>query len=135
MGLLIMMMTMMMLMLMLMMVLCSPDIVSSLNWTTLGTRRLFAQAQMFYKIRHNLVNISFPADVKENPRQTRSNPYKYRQLQSNELTFTYSFFPRTVRTWNSLPASVASARQKPGPNLRSALIPSERHSILSDCNF
>ena len=34
----------------------SSGIVSSLNWTPLEIRRLWAQAQMFYKIRHNLVN-------------------------------------------------------------------------------
>ena len=66
----------------------SSSIVSSLNWTSLENRRLLAQAHMFFKIRHNLVNISFPADVKENPRPTRSNPHKYKQLQCNVLAFT-----------------------------------------------
>ena len=87
----------------------SSGIVSSLNWTSLENRRLLAQAHMFYKIRNNLVNISFPADVKENPRPTRSNPHKYKQLQCNVLAFTYSFFPWSITTWNSLPVSVSSA--------------------------
>ena len=90
----------------------SSSLVSSLNWTSLENRRFLAQAHMFCKIRHNPVNISFPADVKENPRPTRTNPHKYKQLQCNVLSFTYmySFFPQSIRTWNSLPVSVSSAK-------------------------
>ena len=99
----------------------SSSIVSSLHWTSLENRRLLLQAHMFYKIRHNLVNISFPADVKENPRLTRTNPHKYKQLQCNVLAFTYSFFPRSIRTWNSLPVSVSSAKSLDKFNFASAL--------------
>ena len=84
-------------------------LVTSLGWTTLENRRLLAQCTMFYKIRNNLVNISFPHCVQENPRSSRYNSSKYRQVNSDVLAFSYSFFPRTIRTWNCLPNSAVSA--------------------------
>ena len=84
-------------------------LVTSLGWKTLENRRLLTQCTIFNKIRNNLVNISFPPCVQENPRSSRYNPSKYRQVSSNVLAFSYSFFPRTIRTWNCLPNSAVSA--------------------------
>ena len=89
--------------------LCWLDATDQGQWSS--THHSCSITFMFYKICHNLVNISFPADVKENPHPTRSNPHKYKQLQCNVLAFTYSFFPRSIRTWNSLPVSVSSANR------------------------
>ena len=83
-------------------------LVNSLGWPTLENRRLQSQLIMFYKMRNNLVNISFPSCVQANPRQTRNNIAKYKQISSSVLSYSYSFFPRTIRTWNSLPNSVTS---------------------------
>ena len=88
-------------------------LVSSLGWVSLEHRRLLTQASLFYKIRNRLVNISFPSCIQENHRATRFNLNKYKQLNSNVLTYSYSFFPRAVRTWNCLPASVV-----PAPNIK-----------------
>ena len=86
---------------------------SSLGWVSLEHRRLLAQTSLFYNIRNRLVNVSFPSCIQENHRATRFNLNKYKQLNSNFLTYSCSFFPRTVRTWNCLPASVVSA-----PNIK-----------------
>ena len=80
-----------------------------LSWATLEKSRLLTQFTMFYKIRNNLVNISFPPCVQENPRPTRSNPSKYRHVSRDVLAFSYSFFPRTIKTRNCVPNSVFSA--------------------------
>ena len=65
-------------------------LVSPLSWVSLEHRRLLAQASA-----------------------TRFNLNKYKQLNSNVLSYSYSFFPRTVRNWNCLPTSVVSA-----PNIK-----------------
>ena len=88
-------------------------LVSSLSWVSLEHRRLLAQAFLFYKIQNRLVNIGFPSCIQESHRATRFNFNKYKQLNSNVLTYSYSFFPRTVGTWNCLPTSVVSA-----PNIK-----------------
>ena len=88
-------------------------LVSSLGWVSQEHRRLLAQASLFYKIRNRLVNISFPSCIQENYRATRFNINKYKQLNSNVLICSYSFFLRTVRTWNCLSTSVVS-----GPNIK-----------------
>ena len=84
-------------------------LVSSLGSVSLEHCRLLAQASLFYKIQNHLVNISFPSCIQENRRATRFNLSKYKQLNSNVLTYSYSFFPRSVGTWNCLSTSVVSA--------------------------
>ena len=83
------------------------ELVSQLNWDSLENRRLFAQAVTFYKISNNLVNINFPPEVQPNLRLTRTNSLKFKQIQSNVLAYNYSFYPRTVITWNLLSTKVA----------------------------
>ena len=63
-------------------------LVSSLGWVSLEHRRLPAQASLFYKIRNRLVNMSFPSCIQENHRATRFNLNKYKQLNSNVLTYS-----------------------------------------------
>ena len=58
-------------------------LVSSLGWVSLEHPCLLAQASLFYKIRNQLVNISFPTCIQENRRATRFNLNKYKQLNSN----------------------------------------------------
>ena len=81
----------------------------SFGRTTLENRYLLTQCTMFYKICNNLLNISFPHCVQENSHSSRYNPSKYRQVTSYVLAFSYSFFPRTIRTWNCPTNSADSA--------------------------
>ena len=76
----------------------SSDLVHHLGWDTLEHRRLLHQASMFYKIRNGLVRIEFPKCVTPSLRETK--PHNYQQLKSNILSYSYSFFPRTIRVWN-----------------------------------
>lgn len=104
-------------------------LVSSLNWDSLEVRRLHAQVVLFYKIRNNLVNIEFPICVQPNARSSRRNTISYRQIQSNVFPYSYSFFPRTVRSWNMLPSEVTNIQSLESfkaaalPALRSAKAP------------
>ncbi|XP_032223431.2 uncharacterized protein LOC116604739 [Nematostella vectensis] len=107
----------------------SSDLVKSLNWDSLEVRRQLAQLCLFYKIRNNLVNIALPQQFQPNLRPSRTNSSKYNQIQSNVLSHSYSFFPRTIRTWNLLPSeviessSIDSFKSSALPVLRSLRIP------------
>jgi hypothetical protein len=65
---------------------------------------------MFYKIVNNLVGI--PADHYLTPSKTRTrttHSKKMLQYHTRTDTLKFSLFPRTIPTWNMLPAIVAEA--------------------------
>jgi hypothetical protein len=65
---------------------------------------------MFYKIVNNLMDI--PADPYLTPSKTRTRTThlkKMLQYHTRTDTLKFSFFPRTIPTWNILPATVAEA--------------------------
>ena len=86
------------------------DMLQNLNWETLESRRTKLQLVMIYKIMNDLVDI--PSDAYLTPTTTRTrviHSKKLLQYPTRRDTFKYSFFPRTIPVWNSLPASVAEA--------------------------
>ena len=78
--------------------------IDQLGWDSLEARRLFFQASMFYKILMGHVGISFPPEVHEIKRATRlPNSRPFQQISVLNNVFKYSFYPRTIVTWNNLP--------------------------------
>ena len=86
------------------------SMLEDLQWESLQSRRMKSQLTMFYKIINNLVDIPANDYLSFSGSRTRSSHcYKIRQFRVSSNTFKYSFFPRTVVLWNTLPASVAEA--------------------------
>ena len=87
---------------------------------------------LFYKFHNGLVNCKLPDSVTRcsSPSLTRSHHLAYQRPQSNILTHCYSFFPRTLRVWNSLPCEVVTSpsldsfRHTALPAIRSLKVPS-----------
>ena len=78
---------------------------TQLKWTPLQHRRAQYDLALFFKIKHNLVNISFPATVLPSPR----DPLRYQHIQAlHSEAYKYHFFNRTIRIWNILPASIVA---------------------------
>lgn len=81
-----------------------------LGWESLESRRTKNQLTIMYKIVHNLVDIPASPYLTLMKSTTRSaHSYKFQAYSASTDTFKYSFFPRTVRIWNQLPASIAEA--------------------------
>ena len=107
-------------------------LVSSLGWDTLEHRRLFNQSVLFYKFHNGLVNCKFPDSLRRSStlRTTRRHCSTYQQQQSTVLAHSYSFFPRSVRVWNSLPCKVVTSatlnsfKQSALPAITSLKVPS-----------
>ena len=81
-----------------------------LQWETLESRRSKIQISLLYKVVEDLVDI--PAAKYLTPSTTRTraaHSRKLRQYSTSSDSFKFSFFPRTIPLWNSLPASVAEA--------------------------
>ena len=78
--------------------------IEHLGWDFLEDRRLLFQTTMFYKILMGHVGISFPPEVHEITRATRLlNSRPFQQIRVSNDVYKFSFYPRTIVTWNNLP--------------------------------
>ena len=59
---------------------------------------------MLYKIKHNIVDMDLSQYTKPSDTRTRGL-HRFFIEQTDHLVLFNSFFPRTIRDWNSLPAS------------------------------
>ena len=74
-------------------------LVLTLNWQTLERRRIINQAMTFYKILNNFIKINPSAGL-----LTQShNRHHYTVPRSRLNTVVYSFYPRAIRIWNTIP--------------------------------
>ena len=86
------------------------DMLEELNWESLESRRTKIQLTLLYKIMNSMVDIPTSPYVTQASARTRSShTMKLRQISSRTDAYKYSFFPRTIPFWNSLPASIAEA--------------------------
>ena len=82
-------------------------LVVTLNWQTLERRRIIKQAMTFYQILNNIIKINPPAGL-----LTRShNRHHYTVPRSRLNTVVYSFYPRAIRIWNTIPKEITEIKQ------------------------
>ena len=83
------------------------NMLGHLGWETLSERRRSNRLCMLYKIQNGEVGIDPREYLKQSDSRTRGNRFQPDQNKHNAVF--YSFFPRTISDWNSLPTSVTSA--------------------------
>ena len=82
-----------------------------LEWQTLEQRKIATNQLCSTRYQTTLLHsrhihyIPYPLDTSP----TRSHNLRYMPYQCNTNTLKYSFFPRTIILWNSLPSHIASA--------------------------
>ena len=83
---------------------------SDLAWPPLDSRRKLARLTEFFKILKGLSPIT-STPLQQSSRVTRnsSSGLSFMCLASNSDVFKYSFFPRTIVEWNSLPLDIRSS--------------------------
>ena len=81
--------------------------ISSLGWKSLQERRCVARLTMLHKACHDQTAVHIP-DYMHNPNRTLRGHHQFcfRNIRANTDTYLYSFFPRTVKCWNLLPATL-----------------------------
>ena len=87
------------------------EMLQQLKWES---RRTKIQLTMFYKIVNKLVDI--PADHYLTPSKTSTrttHSKKMLQYHTRTDTLKFSFFPRTIPTWNMLPATIVDLTSSP----------------------
>ena len=77
-----------------------------LQWPTLQERRAQAKVYMMYRIVYSLVDI--PSSHLTPTLSVRGHNMKFLIPYARTFTYQRSFFPDTIRMWNSLPETVVS---------------------------
>ena len=77
------------------------NMMQDLEWESLEMRRKKARLTLLYKLSHNLIDVSTENYLKLN-NETRTP-------RTSKDVFKFSFFPRTIKEWNSLPLEVVCA--------------------------
>ena len=81
-------------------------ILSELKWAPLADRRRLARLRIFHKAINSDENeVSLPIDqLRQHDRNTRSSDdLTFITIPARTDAYKYSFMPRTLRDWNSLP--------------------------------
>ena len=81
------------------------NLLYSLGWPSLETRRSYLKLSLTYKILNNMITIP-SHNFRPVSYQTRGHEYHFQHLQCNCDSYRYSFFPSAIRLWNSLPLDV-----------------------------
>jgi hypothetical protein len=75
-----------------------------LQWPILEQRREVARLCVMYKALDGSIAITLPPQVQYQQRATRNfHPKCFIRMSTNTDSYMYSFVPRTIVSWNSLP--------------------------------
>jgi hypothetical protein len=86
------------------------EMLQQLQWTSLEARRRQARLVLLFKISNNLVKIDPTSKLIPPKRLSRNMHDRSFQIPASSTTLRRkSFYPRTIREWNPLPANVATA--------------------------
>ena len=86
------------------------DMLKDLQWRSLQERRLTSRLCMLHKTVNGNAACDLPHDVAAIPATTRSShQQQYSVPPPRKDTYKFSFFPRTLRVWNLLPAHIVEA--------------------------
>ncbi|KAK3085403.1 hypothetical protein FSP39_002819 [Pinctada imbricata] len=83
------------------------NILQSLGWPTLETRRKAVRLILLYKILHGEAAVTIPEYVRQPALLTRQcHPNRFARLSTSTDAYKYSFLPRTIIEWNKQPEDV-----------------------------
>ena len=83
------------------------DMIQQLQWESLESRRRTACLVMFYKTQNGLVAVNQPLLVCRPERPRPGYPHQFQVPFCSTEAFRQSFFPKSIRLWNALPATIA----------------------------
>jgi ribosomal protein L22 len=86
---------------------CVDNMLQSLQWNSLEERRKTNRLIMLHKINNGLVGIDKGQYLKHSDPRTRG-AQRFYQHRADHVVLANSFFPRTLREWNSLPVHITA---------------------------
>jgi hypothetical protein len=87
---------------------CVTNMINKLGWESLEERRKNIRLSMLYRIDNDQVDIDKYVYLQANDRRTRRQGRFFQERITSPI-LQNSFFPRTIRDWNSLPADTEKA--------------------------
>ena len=85
------------------------EILANLQWNSLKNRRTVSRLSVLQKSRQNLLALPVNDLLLPARRQSRhQHPNCFQVIASNKDCHKYSYFPQTVKDWNSLPYSITT---------------------------
>ena len=87
------------------------DMIKELGWDSLESRSKKARLNLMYKLAHRLINIDTVNHLESHSemRTRGSHSFKYRIPKFYKDVFKFSFFPRTIKVWNSLSDTIVNS--------------------------
>jgi hypothetical protein len=86
------------------------SMIEQLEWTTLQERRKHSRLLMMHKLKNNVVRVDASSKLIPNERPSRNNNEQALRIPSCKTTVRKdSFYPRTIKEWNTLPNCTVSA--------------------------
>ena len=85
------------------------EMINTLRWNSLHSRRDTLRLQMMYKITHHIIDLKLPNYINYNPGITRGHDYKLTVPFTQIDPYKFSFFPATIALWNKLPTEIVNA--------------------------
>ena len=88
--------------------------IQDLGWKTLESRRTMTRLTLLYKMSRGEIDIDTDSFLRPHAesRTRASHSYRYRQDKATKNLYSYSFFPRTLRQWNNLPADIVESNSR-----------------------
>ena len=87
---------------------CVTSMLDALKWEPLQQRRANNRLLMLYRIVNNLVDVEPSKFFRSSDPRTRGAKKLFQEHTKHPVLHT-SFFPQTIRDWNSLPASLTDS--------------------------
>jgi hypothetical protein len=85
-------------------------LLNDLELPLLHQRRKIARLIIFYKAMNNLIAIPIPEYIQKPTRITRSYHHsRFIRMGTNKDIYKFSFYPRTITEWNTLPPDITRA--------------------------
>ena len=86
------------------------QLLKDLQWDTLQTRLKIKRLSIIYKMEHNRIDIPLDHYIQHNTRSSRKHDSQFLQIRHSANIFGNSFFPTTIKEWNSLSPNTVSSK-------------------------
>ena len=82
-------------------------LLTDLGLQPLQERRLIARLAIFHRTVNKTIAVDIPPYITPNHRQLRhAHDQQFTNIRARTDLYKFSYFPRTIRAWNTLPAEI-----------------------------
>ena len=108
------------------------ELLQDLGWTSLELRRTMTRLNLLYKMSRGHIDIDVNSYLQPHGKvRTRgSRRYRYRQDKEKRNICFYSFFSRTIRVQNKLPAEIVESKALAVFNCKLFRYPAKNHQTF-----